>query len=119
MFQNLDCSENGFIQSLIELLQFENDELQVSCYKLLFAIFHAEKNLFLKAKSSYIITSSSYDIYGWMIELATFFDDDKILLRMLQGDAESGEESVYSFSFSFLTRYFTAQGRICTKHMKP
>ena len=93
LFQNLECSENRFIQSLIELMQFENDDLQISSYKLLFAIFQAEKFLFVKAKSSYFYTFSSFSTHSWMIGLATFFDPDKILLRMLQGDAESGEES--------------------------
>ena len=96
MFQNLAHGENGFIQSLIDLMQFEDDELRVSSCKLLFAIFCAEKTLFSKAKSSYIYTDNSYNIQHRMVNLAVFADADKLLLMMLQGHAESGEE--YTFA---------------------
>ena len=93
-FQKLECSENGIIQSLIDLMQFEDDDLQVSSCKLLFAIFDAEKALFSKAKSSYLYTSNSQGVFGRMVKLATLGDGDKVLLRMLQGHAESGEECI-------------------------
>ena len=84
-------------------MQFEDDDLRVSSCKLLFAIYHAEKTLFSKAKTSYIYTESSYDIHDRMVNLAVFADTDKLLLMMLQGNVESGEKHVpTSFLMFFL-----------------
>ena len=101
LFQKLGCSENGFIQSLIDLMQFEDDDLQVSSCKLLFAIFQAEKTLFSKAKSSYLYTTISEKTKSRMVQLARFSDEDQVFLMMLQGHAESGEECIHSCSLVF------------------
>ena len=74
LFQKLGHGENGFVQSLIDLMQFEDDNLRVSSCKLLFAIFHAERTLFSKARTSYIFTESSYPIQYRMVNLAVFAD---------------------------------------------
>ena len=119
LFQKLGYSENRFIQSLIDLMQFEDDNLRVSSCKLLFAIFHAEKTLFSKGKSSYIYTENSYNTQHRMVNLAVFADNNKLLLMMLQGHAESGEECICMLLFIFLTRYYTSQERTCAKQWKP
>ena len=111
LFPNLECSEYVLIQSLINLMQFEDDDLQFSSCKLLFAIVHAEKALFSKATSSYIYTSKSEKVNCRITELATFRDGDKILLKMLQGHLGSGEECIFMLFLSLLTSYFAAKGR--------
>ena len=92
-------------------MQFEDDDLQFSSCKLLLAMFHAEKALFSKAKSSYIYTRKSGKVNGRMMELATFRDNDKVLLKMLQGHLGSGEECIFMLFLNFLTSYFTAKRR--------
>lgn len=89
-FQDLN-TDNCLIQSLISLMQFEDDNLRFISCKLLFAIFHAEKALFAGAESSYLFTAASYYTHSMMVNLATFARPEMVLLRMLQGYAESGE----------------------------
>ena len=112
LFQNLQHKGNVLIKSLIFLIQFGNDNLKFSSCQLLFAIFHAEKALFSKARSSYIYTSKSENVNCRMLELATFCDEDKILLKVLQGHLGSGEECIFMLFLSLLPSYFTAKGKI-------
>ena len=121
LFHKLPHCENGLIQSLIDLMKFEYDELQVSSCKLLFAIFSAEKTLFSKAKSSYIYTENSHNIQDRMVNLAVFADADKLLLMMLQGHAESGKECIHMpfFSFSNQILFFSCRGNLAQSNRNP
>ncbi len=53
-------------------------------------IMQEEKILFADAKKSYIVTYASIEPYGLMIGTGSLSDDEKILLRMMQGTAISG-----------------------------
>ena len=111
LFQNFNRYRHVVIESLINLIRFEDHDLQFSSCKLLFAIFHAEKALFSRARSSYIYTSKSGKVNRRMIELATFRDEDKILLKMLQGHLGSGEKCIFMLFLSLLTSCFNAKGK--------
>ena len=90
LFHVNKATENTFIQSLLDLLQLENDCLTFSVFRLLFDIFSAEQTVFSNAQSSYIYSEFSRKTCKRMLDLTTFVDSEKILSRMLHGCVQGG-----------------------------
>ena len=90
LFQVDKATENKFIQSLLDLLELENDCLTFSVFRLLFDIFSAEQTVFSNAQASYIYSDFSHKTCKRMRDITVFVDSEKILSRMLHGCVEGG-----------------------------
>ena len=78
------------IKILIDLLNYEDDELRLSSTLLLYDIYQEENIIFRDAQISYLVTPPSAQAFAEMVDKGSFSDDDKLLLRMLQGTATTG-----------------------------
>ena len=78
------------IKILIDLLNYEDDDLRLSSTLLLYDMYQEENIIFCDAKISYIVTPPSKEVYDEMVDMVSFSDDNKLLLRMLQGTAIIG-----------------------------
>ena len=78
------------INILIDLLNYEDDDLRLSSILLLYDIYQEENIIFRDAKISYIVTLPSKQVFDEMVYKGSFSDDKKLLLRMLQGTAITG-----------------------------
>lgn len=105
-------SENSFINSLLDLLECEDDCLTVSVFKLLFAIFHAEEAVFSSAQSTYIYSDFSVKVSDWMLKLSEFSDYEKILLRMLQGCVQGKQTDTGTSVYRFVYLHFFIADKI-------
>ena len=99
-------SENSFIKSLLDLLECDDDCLTVSVFKLLFAIFRAEEDVFSSAQSTYIYSDFSFKVSDWMLNLVTFSDSNKILLRMSQGCVQGKQTDTSTPVYRFVNLHF-------------
>ena len=88
LFQVRKPTGNTFLQSLQNLLHSKDDCLTVSVFRLLFGAFNAEEKLFHNAQSTYIYSDFSVYTSQRMLSLTVFSDEEKILLRMLQGSVK-------------------------------
>ncbi|XP_019850014.1 PREDICTED: uncharacterized protein LOC109580894 isoform X2 [Amphimedon queenslandica] len=77
---------------LIDLFHYEDDDLRLSSITLLFDMHQKESKLFYHASVSCIVTQESEDINSFMYSHASFFDQSKILMKMLQGATTPGHE---------------------------
>ena len=78
------------IKSLIDLLNYEDDELRLSSTLLLYDIYQEENIIFHDAQISYLVTPPSKQVFDEMVDKGSFSDYNKLLLRMLQGRAIKG-----------------------------
>ena len=78
------------IKILIDLLNYEDDDLRLSSTLLLYDIYQEENIIFCDAQISYIVTPPSKEVFDEMVDMVSFSDDKKLLLRMLQGTAIIG-----------------------------
>ena len=77
------------IKILIDLLNYEDDDLRLSSTLLLYDIYQVENIIFRDAQISYIVTPPSKQVFDEMVDKRSFFDN-KLLLHMLQGAAITG-----------------------------
>ena len=101
LFQVGYSTGKTFMQSLLDLLEFKDDCLTVSVFRLLFGAFHVEENLFCNAQSTYIHSDFSFCTISWMLNLTVFADEGKILLRMLQGCVQGSYPGMSCISSPF------------------
>ena len=88
---NINESEGKQLtEILIDLLNYEDDDLTLSSTLLLYDIYQVENIIFRNAQISYIVTLSSKQVFDEMVDKGSFSDDSKLLLRMLQGTAITG-----------------------------
>ena len=78
------------IKILIDLLDYEDDDLRLSSTLLLYDIYQEENIIFCDAKISYIVTTPSKEVFNDMLKKGSFSDDNNLLLCMLQGTAITG-----------------------------
>ena len=78
------------IKILIDLLNYEDDDLRLSSTLLLYDIYQEENIIFRDAQISYIVTPPSVQAFAQMVNKGSFSDEKKLLLRMLQGTAITG-----------------------------
>ena len=78
------------INILIDLLNYEDDDLRLSSTLLLYDIYQEENIIFRDAQISYIVTLPSKEVFDEMVYKTSFSDDKELLLRMLQGTAITG-----------------------------
>ena len=78
------------INILVDLLNYEDNDLRLSSTLLLYDIYQEENIIFRDAKISYIVTLPSKQVFDEMVYKGSFSDDKKLLLRMSQGTAITG-----------------------------
>ena len=78
------------INILVDLLNYEDNDLRLSSILLLYDIYQEENIIFRDAKISYIVTLPSKQVFDEMVYKGSFSDDNMLLLRMSQGTAITG-----------------------------
>ena len=85
-------ASNGICLILLDLLDYEDGDIQLECAELLFDLFSVEKKILNEAERSYFITPySDNDKQRQMIAVGTMTDKEQLLGKMLkmQCDDES------------------------------
>lgn len=92
----LSTDKNEIEDILIDLFNYEDDDLRLSSITLLFDMYQKKTKLFFHASVSCIVTQQSEDINSFMHTHASFFDESKILMKLLQGTTTPGHEAYKS-----------------------
>ena len=94
-----DGNNNGrrkrsLVKILVELLQYQNDELRMTSAQLLFDMHKRESILFSDALESYLVTDQSITDYYDMVLLGSMRDSEKLLVKMHRGKLGADRENL-------------------------